>query len=393
MTRTSPARGAARARDAEEARWSARCACTTSGSIVVAGVAPRDRRQARARPRLRRRQAAQAPARRPPVQGDRGRGRRRPLAWDRPRAAQSRPPAAEAARAHPAPPWLARLPDRRLEGWDAAALVEVIEHLDPPRLAAFERVVFEFAQPGTVVITTPNREYNVRWPALPAGRSVTATTASSGRGDEAAGRLLLVRRGERDRRGLSELEDRPLEGGEAGGIEMLDDLHHGRGVEAREPAVAVERASRGGAGCARAARRQRSRSRRRGRNPASGSRRPSPRSPRTAVGEQALEQLAVAAAEVEHPLGAGLVETAAATVEPPVVEAERDAPGRPPRRRGPGASLRAAASSSSRSGRGPRAPAPLVPEIAPRDQLPLRVRGEPALAVAQQLLDLRSPTQ
>ncbi len=48
--------------------------------------------------------------------------------------------------------------DRRLAGWDAAALVEVVEHLDPPRLAAFERVVFEFARPRTVVLTTPNRE-------------------------------------------------------------------------------------------------------------------------------------------------------------------------------------------------------------------------------------------
>lgn len=60
--------------------------------------------------------------------------------------------------------------DRRLEGFDAAAVVEVIEHLDPPRLAAFERVVFERARPGTVVVTTPNAEYNVRWPSLPAGR-------------------------------------------------------------------------------------------------------------------------------------------------------------------------------------------------------------------------------
>ncbi len=50
--------------------------------------------------------------------------------------------------------------DRRLEGFDAAAIVEVIEHLDPPRLTAFERVVFEFARPKTVVITTPNAEYN-----------------------------------------------------------------------------------------------------------------------------------------------------------------------------------------------------------------------------------------
>jgi 3' terminal RNA ribose 2'-O-methyltransferase Hen1 len=56
--------------------------------------------------------------------------------------------------------------DKRLEGYDAAAVVEVIEHLDPPRLEAFERVLFEFAKPGTVVITTPNREYNVKWEAV-----------------------------------------------------------------------------------------------------------------------------------------------------------------------------------------------------------------------------------
>lgn len=60
--------------------------------------------------------------------------------------------------------------DARLAGFDAAAVVEVIEHLDPQRLAAFERVVFEFARPRAVVITTPNAEYNVRWPALPAGK-------------------------------------------------------------------------------------------------------------------------------------------------------------------------------------------------------------------------------
>jgi 3' terminal RNA ribose 2'-O-methyltransferase Hen1 len=53
--------------------------------------------------------------------------------------------------------------DRRFEGFDAAAVVEVIEHLDEPRLKAFERVVFEFAKPGTVILTTPNREYNVEW--------------------------------------------------------------------------------------------------------------------------------------------------------------------------------------------------------------------------------------
>jgi len=60
--------------------------------------------------------------------------------------------------------------DRRLEGFDAAAVVEVVEHLDPPRLAAFERAVFEFARPRTVVLTTPNREYNVTWEGVGAGR-------------------------------------------------------------------------------------------------------------------------------------------------------------------------------------------------------------------------------
>lgn len=60
--------------------------------------------------------------------------------------------------------------DKRLAGFDAAAVVEVIEHLDPPRLAAFERVLFEHAKPGAVVITTPNAEYNVRFASLPAGQ-------------------------------------------------------------------------------------------------------------------------------------------------------------------------------------------------------------------------------
>ncbi len=59
--------------------------------------------------------------------------------------------------------------DRRLEGFDAAAVVEVIEHLDPPRLAAFERVLFEFARPATIVMTTPNAEYNVKYGTLQAG--------------------------------------------------------------------------------------------------------------------------------------------------------------------------------------------------------------------------------
>ena len=59
--------------------------------------------------------------------------------------------------------------DRLLEGYDAAAVVEVIEHLDYPRLVAFERVLFEFARPGLVALTTPNQEYNRLFPSLPAG--------------------------------------------------------------------------------------------------------------------------------------------------------------------------------------------------------------------------------
>jgi 3' terminal RNA ribose 2'-O-methyltransferase Hen1 len=60
--------------------------------------------------------------------------------------------------------------DRRLQGFDVATLVEVVEHLDAPRLVAFERVVFENARPGTVILTTPNAEYNAKFANLPAGQ-------------------------------------------------------------------------------------------------------------------------------------------------------------------------------------------------------------------------------
>jgi len=56
--------------------------------------------------------------------------------------------------------------DARFAGYDAACVIEVIEHLDIPRLAAFERVLFEFAKPPVVVLTTPNREYNANYQGL-----------------------------------------------------------------------------------------------------------------------------------------------------------------------------------------------------------------------------------
>jgi 3' terminal RNA ribose 2'-O-methyltransferase Hen1 len=59
--------------------------------------------------------------------------------------------------------------DHRLQGFDVATVVEVIEHLDPPRLGAFERALFAYAQPRTVVVTTPNVEYNPRFETMPAG--------------------------------------------------------------------------------------------------------------------------------------------------------------------------------------------------------------------------------
>jgi 3' terminal RNA ribose 2'-O-methyltransferase Hen1 len=60
--------------------------------------------------------------------------------------------------------------DRRLAGYDGAAVVEVIEHLDPARLGAFERSLFESARPGIVALTTPNVEYNAKFENLPAGK-------------------------------------------------------------------------------------------------------------------------------------------------------------------------------------------------------------------------------
>ena len=59
--------------------------------------------------------------------------------------------------------------DARLAGADAVVLMEVIEHVDLDRLPALERTVFGDARPRTVVVTTPNEEFNVRYPTLHAG--------------------------------------------------------------------------------------------------------------------------------------------------------------------------------------------------------------------------------
>ncbi|MGW5055139.1 3' terminal RNA ribose 2'-O-methyltransferase Hen1 [Actinokineospora sp. NPDC004072] len=79
--------------------------------------------------------------------------------------------------------WLERLPERTrarvevrqssltygdpsLAGYDAAVLMEVVEHVDPERLPALERAVFGVARPAHVVVTTPNVEHNARFPGL-----------------------------------------------------------------------------------------------------------------------------------------------------------------------------------------------------------------------------------
>lgn len=59
--------------------------------------------------------------------------------------------------------------DDAITGFDAVLLVEVVEHLDPDRVPALVTNVFGHAQPGSVVLTTPNAEHNVRY-GIPEGR-------------------------------------------------------------------------------------------------------------------------------------------------------------------------------------------------------------------------------
>ena len=100
--------------------------------------------------------------------------------------------------------------DTRLRGFDAAALVEVVEHLEPDRLAQLEGSLFGDARPRLIVVTTPNRDYNALFAKLEpsrlrhpdhrfewsrqefqdwadASRPSTATTCDGGRGRRAPG--------------------------------------------------------------------------------------------------------------------------------------------------------------------------------------------------------------
>ena len=53
--------------------------------------------------------------------------------------------------------------DKRFKGYDAAVVMEVIEHLDESRLPCFSSVIFGDTAPKTVIITTPNIEYNINY--------------------------------------------------------------------------------------------------------------------------------------------------------------------------------------------------------------------------------------
>ena len=130
----------------------------------------RQRRPQRARPRLRFRQAARRAGQGARAAADRGAGRLAP----RPGGGRTTAPHSTAWRPgsgsgcellHGSLTYR----DSRLHGFDAAAVVEVIEHLDPPRIVAFEKVVFGHARPETVILTTPNAEYNALLTGLPAG--------------------------------------------------------------------------------------------------------------------------------------------------------------------------------------------------------------------------------
>ncbi|MCL2805553.1 MAG: 3' terminal RNA ribose 2'-O-methyltransferase Hen1 [Treponema sp.] len=59
--------------------------------------------------------------------------------------------------------------DSRFKGYDAVCIIEVIEHLDVSRITAFEHILFEFTKPRFIILTTPNREYNIKYEHIKEG--------------------------------------------------------------------------------------------------------------------------------------------------------------------------------------------------------------------------------
>lgn len=98
--------------------------------------------------------------------------------------------------------------DDRLAGFDAAVLMEVIEHVDPPRIEALERVVFGTAKPGAVIVTTPNREYNALYEGL-AGKRHPDHRFEWDRAEFAAwsDRVSATYRYDVERRGIGDADD------------------------------------------------------------------------------------------------------------------------------------------------------------------------------------------
>ena len=84
-----------------------------------------------------------------------------------------------AGEAHPR---LAHVSRPRLEGFDAAAVGRGDRAYRSALASGFERVLFGYAHPGSVIVTTPERRYNVRFDGFPSASCATATTDSSGRG-------------------------------------------------------------------------------------------------------------------------------------------------------------------------------------------------------------------
>lgn len=54
-----------------------------------------------------------------------------------------------------------------LVGFEAATMVETIEHVPPEALSRVERAVFAGLRPGLLVMTTPNHEYNPLYDMAP----------------------------------------------------------------------------------------------------------------------------------------------------------------------------------------------------------------------------------